>query len=119
MTHENATHDTQEAMDINKYVSAGDIVESSDPESPMYSEVATNGGHFVRVGEQPSIEIRDGKRYVGYNEMRVVAWSISYKEFIKKPLKGIVVFVDKKPEAGDKIRIIHVGKSSAHGLITA
>ena len=109
----------KDILDINAYVAQGDVIESSDPESPMYSETAHNGGYFVRIGEQPSIEVRDGKRYVGYDNPKVVAWSHSYKDFIKKPLKGIVVFIDKQPAAGDKIRIIHVGKSSAHGLITA
>lgn len=107
------------ATDIHTMIKHGDIIESSDPESPMHSEVATNGGYYVRIGEQMSIEVRDGKRYIGYDKPKIVAWAVSYKDFIKKPLKGIVVFIDKQPQVGDKIRIIHVGKSSAHGLITA
>ena len=105
--------------DISAIITAGDIIESSDPDSVMYSETAEGGGYYVRIGEQPSIEVRDGKRYVGYDNPKIVAWSKSYKDFIKKPLKGVVVFIDREPQTGDKIRVIHVGKSSAHGLITA
>lgn len=98
----------------------GDLIPSSDDGSAIYVEEATQGGYFIRIGEKPSEEIRaDGKKYIGYGKPVIVAWSVAHKTRMKTSMGGLIVFVDKVPDVGDKVRIISVSKYTAHGVITA